>query len=149
MTLPTPDEALPDHESRILWVSSVQGGASTSNRGWNTAITDLMKRSRLRQESRPTSPLRLNVVFHVPGPIARPDYEGVRTGSFSRKRLLLTVQVALPEQAPNDAYAFLLKMLGEALTAAEEWAIRKGLSVELIHLREIERQLALEHGANS
>jgi len=63
--------------------------------------------------------------------------------------LLLTVQVALPEQAPNDAYAFLLKMLGEALTAAEEWAIRKGLSVELIHLREIERQLALEHGANS
>jgi hypothetical protein len=37
----------------------------------------------------------LDVTFHLPGTILRPDYEGLRTGRWLSKKRLLVVQIAV------------------------------------------------------
>jgi hypothetical protein len=41
------------------------------------------------------SPVRLDVVFHVGGPLGEPEFTGVRTGSYSRKQNIAQVQIAV------------------------------------------------------
>src|SRR5258708_38645485 len=39
----------------------------------------------------------LDLVFHVPGSILKPEHAGLRTGRFSRKERMLQIQIAVPE----------------------------------------------------
>jgi len=39
----------------------------------------------------------VNVVFHTPGTIWNPDFEGIRLHRYSKKDNMLRVQVAVPE----------------------------------------------------
>ena len=39
----------------------------------------------------------LDLVFHVPGSILKPEHTGLRTGRFSRKERMLQIQIAVPE----------------------------------------------------
>lgn len=82
------------------------------------------------------TPLNVNVVYHVPGEILAPDYEGVRTGRFSRRDSLLMVQAAVPSSA-EDKDAVLRALLLQAIDEAERWAKRKGLANDLGQLRRI------------
>jgi hypothetical protein len=52
----------------------------------------------------------LNIVFHVPGSLVKPDYVGVRTARFSKKQKMLMIQVAVPEELKelSDQMEFLL-----------------------------------------
>jgi|SRR3989344_2493991 len=45
----------------------------------------------------PSESARLNVVFHVPGSLLKPEFVGARTGSLSRKENIMMVQIAVPE----------------------------------------------------
>jgi hypothetical protein len=121
-----------------LSIGSVVGGPETTK--WEAAITEVR-----RQVDEAcvgiTSPLKVNVVFHVPGSILKPDYEGVRTGSFFRKHGLLVVQVALPEEAPEDPAAHLRRAMVAAIAEAEAWARRKRIATELPELRELVKKL--------
>jgi hypothetical protein len=40
--------------------------------------------------------VRLNIVFHVPGPIFQPDYEGVHATKFDKKNNRVLVVAAVP-----------------------------------------------------
>ena len=75
----------------------------------------------------------------MPGDILKPDYSGVRTGSFSRKLSLLMVQVALPEEPPADIRAALRMHTLEALAEAERWAKKKGIADDLETLKGLVR----------
>jgi hypothetical protein len=44
----------------------------------------------------------LDLVFHVAGSILPVDFERVRTGRFSRRRKLLQVQIAVPDDPPES-----------------------------------------------
>ena len=118
-----------------LSIGSVVGGAGFAARQWDEPLTRLTRRIAALQAGVVT-PLNVNVVYHVPGEILAPDYEGVRTGRFSRRDSLLMVQAAVPSSA-EDKDAVLRALLLQAIDEAERWAKRKGLANDLGQLRRI------------
>ncbi len=65
----------------------------------------------------------LNVVFHIPGQVLIPEFEGLRSGRFSRKQRALMVQVAIPEGEPKgDPDEEVRRLLNEAIDLAEDFA---------------------------
>lgn len=84
-----------DEPAQVLSIGSVVGGSTPTNRTWRDAIRDLTSRV-IAARSDVEAPLNVNVVFQVPGDVIKPDFDGTRTGRFSKKDSLLMVQVALP-----------------------------------------------------
>lgn len=71
----------------------------------------------------------LDVVFHVAGSILEPEFVGVRTGRFSRKRRMLQVQIAVPKEvvAAEDPYPFLAARVLEAVQLAAPVFAKAGI----------------------
>lgn len=75
----------------------------------------------------------VNVVYHVPGSIVQTlDYEGLRTGIFSRNQKLLMVQVAVPPAVANSRDAeevagFFVRSLREANGIASDFFKNNGI----------------------
>jgi hypothetical protein len=130
-----------DEPAKLLSIGTVIGGATAANRGWREPIRDLSSRvSRARDGL--CAPLNLNVVFHIPGHILQPEFKGVRTGSYSRARSLLMVQVTLPEQPPDEPLDHLTHAVLLAIDEAGHWAERRRVAIDLSTLR-----LAIERAA--
>jgi hypothetical protein len=125
-----------EEAAQVLSIGSVVGGSTSGNRPWRDEIRDLTHRVST-ERSGIESPLNVNVVFHVPGNLLAPDYAGVRTGSFSRARRLLMVQVALPVETPEDAFDYLCDATATAIDEAEKWAQRRKFASDLSPLRRI------------
>lgn len=125
-----------DEPVHVLSIGSVEGGSSPWIAIWREALTRLTRRVAESREGI-SSPLNLNVVFQIPGDLLKPEFEGVRTGRFSRKEGLLMVQVALPEQPPEDVNAELKGRLMAAVEEAERWARRRRLAGNLTETREL------------
>lgn len=89
-TSPEPDEATP-----ALSIGSIEGGTSPSMSRWRHALTQVTLALDASSEDA-RSPLHVNVIYQVPGNLIKPDFEGVRTGYYSKKRASLIVQVASP-----------------------------------------------------
>ncbi len=70
----------------------------------------------------------LNVVFHLPGRVVKPDYTGLRTGTFSRKQKTLMIQAAVPEPLvdSNDT-AFVFDVVREATQLAAPVSARANI----------------------
>src|SRR5206468_11981628 len=83
------------------------------------------------------SPLNVNVVFHIPGEVVHPDWEGVRTARFDRARNLLMVQATVPPVPPDDPRALLVERMQEGVTAAERCAARRRIAPKLPGLKKI------------
>jgi len=69
----------------------------------------------------------INVVFHVPGSIAKPDYSGIRTGRFSAKAKKLMIQISVPEillDSP-ELESFCHKSIIEAIAMAGKFFEKK------------------------
>lgn len=94
----------------------------------------------------------INIVYHVPGSLGKPDYVGVRTGKFSRKERCLMVQIAVEEEfaALDDTKKirqYIFETADEALGIGKSGLERKGLDYEI----ETDRALLdewLAEGAN-
>ncbi|WP_328910280.1 hypothetical protein OG230_12595 [Streptomyces sp. NBC_00234] len=79
-----------------LFIGAVVGGPTARNRPVSDGVGLL---ARLADEApwRPTDEeTGVDVVFHVPGPLIAPDYEGTRTGTLSRRDRLIAMQIAVP-----------------------------------------------------
>ena len=127
-------EAVTGHPA--LAIGAIAGGPGTS-RAWSDAVKALGRRVIDLREGL-DSPLAVNVVFQIPGQFLEPDFEGVRTGQFSRKERRLLVQVALPSRPAGDAVEEVRRFLTWAIYAAEEFAQMEGLVAgELSSLREL------------
>ena len=65
----------------------------------------------------------LDIVFHVHGSLLSPEHAGVRTGTFSKKRRRLMLQIAVPkhvvESDETEIRRFVLASLEEAVRLAE------------------------------
>jgi hypothetical protein len=121
---------------QALSVGSVVGGSTPLNRPWRDAIRKLAQRV-IEARADVESPLNVNVVFDVPGNVVTPDYTGARTGRFSKADALLMVQVALPAEAPEDPWAYLVDEMRNALDEAESWAARRGIAANLEELKAV------------
>lgn len=71
----------------------------------------------------------LDVVFHVAGSLLAPEFCGVRTGRFSRKRRMLQVQIAVPKAvvASEDPYPILAARMLEAVRVAAPVFAKAGI----------------------
>jgi hypothetical protein len=129
-------ERVEPERAESLSIGSVVGGATPSTRRWSDAISSLT-REVIDARAGVETPLNVNVVFHVPGNILKPDYEGERTGRFSKRLALLMVQVALPEEPPDDIAAYLRVRLAAAVGEAEQWAAKRRIASDLRSLRAV------------
>lgn len=104
----------------MLYIGGVYGGPEVSGSSIDVAIGRV---TALLGEGRVDDSGSLDIVFHVPGSIVKPDYRGVRTGSLSKKERLLQVQIGVPpEMVSQDQGAvatFVLDSLREAIRIAE------------------------------
>jgi hypothetical protein len=135
-----------DSTPSALSVGVVTGGVRAS-REWSQAVLGVARRvAELRGDA--TSPLSVNIVYHIPGEVFTPDFEGVRTGRYSAKETLLLIQVAIPTEPPTgprpDALAFVLEQLEAAVGLADEFARKReliGNSERLDMLHELVRRV--------
>lgn len=127
-----------------LSIGVVFGGSPEIDDLWQPETRRVMKAVMAHREG-VASPLCLNVVFHVEGRLLPPlDFEGVRTGRLSRKRMELMVQAAVPREPVEDRRAALLGLLRDAVVEAEELARRRKIAEGLPEIRGIVEAVAQE-----
>ncbi|WP_333680495.1 hypothetical protein [Dyella sp.] len=118
-----------DKEVEILTFGTLVGGSGTNSHRWKDAVWDLSWRIDGVAKTH-TSPLKLNVVFHIPGNMLKPEFSGVRTGSYFKKLAALMVQVALPEELAEDVPAYIEHVTHLAIDEAARWAVKRRLEFD-------------------
>jgi hypothetical protein len=121
-------------EPAVLSIGAVLGDADAENMAWKRAINAVSKQLR-SYRSDVSSPLRLNVVFHVNGRLAPNEFAGVRTGRFDRQARHLAIQAAVPDGSGDDRHAVLLALLRDSIDEAERFAHSNRIAEELSELR--------------
>jgi hypothetical protein len=119
---------------KVLSLGSVIGGRTLTNRGWSEAIRGLTREIAAHRDGI-SSDIHVNVEFHVPGNLLKPEFEGVRTGAFRKVDALIKVQVALPERPPADPRAYLVGSVRDVLDSVDRWAAQRKGSVSTANLR--------------
>lgn len=82
-------------------------------------------------------PMRVNVVFQIPGEVLALDFDGVRTGRYSKAKKLLLVQLAVPREVPLEPQLLLKGRFIDALELAIEFARDRAISEDLPAIRGI------------
>lgn len=108
----------------VLSIGIVFGGTKEVDEFWDPVATRLMHEVIAARDGA-ESPISVNVVFHVGGELIPSEFEGVRTGSFSRRDKHLMVQVALPPPPVVYPRRVATGLLAEAVVAAETFASRR------------------------
>jgi hypothetical protein len=105
----------------VIRIGRIYGGPELTGSRIDQAIGRLAV---LRNEYQTDALPALAVEFHVPGSILTPEHSGVRTGTLSKRRQLLMLQIAVPsevlEAEQEVIHAFLLGSLREAVRLAGE-----------------------------
>ena len=70
-------------------------------------------------------PLTLHIQFQVAGNVWKPDWEGVRLGSYSSAKDLLMAQATLPENFEANRYALLVSRVLDVLDLTDSWLAKK------------------------
>jgi hypothetical protein len=110
-----------------LSIGAIVGGLRPRSRDWGDELGPIARRISAECEGVET-PLAVNVVFHIPGEVVVPEFEGVRTGRYSKKSAHLMVQVAIPDiPLPDDVGRYLLGRIEEAIAEAEAFGQRRKL----------------------
>jgi hypothetical protein len=125
-----------------LSIGAVLGSGTSECQIWERELKSLMRSVKAAREG-VSSPLRVNVVFHVPSRHDGPDFDGVRVGRFSKKDSKLMIQVAIPsgpiEGDPGEA---LSDYLDRAVAAAEIFAKQGAIASSLPAIRGIARKVS-------
>jgi hypothetical protein len=129
-------EALPP-----LLIGAILGDSDAKSMAWSRAIGALSREVEGLSVGLST-PVRVNVVYHVDGRVTPNEFEGVRTGRFNDAKSLLVVQAAVPADMPDEPEALLLELLGAAVLAAESFARQKRLAESLPALHDLVRQVS-------
>ena len=103
------------------------GGTTPDANMWKRAVNGLAQRVQAARVGHDTSPLRLNVVYQIPGDVVLIDFAGVRSGRFSRPDRHLLIQAAVPIDAPSDPEVVLVDLLRQAIAEAERFGHDRGL----------------------
>lgn len=127
-----------------LLIGAVLGDSDTKSMAWSRVIGALSREVEQLSIGLST-PIRVNVVYHVDGRVVPNEFEGVRTGRFKKAKSLLVVQAAVPANIPDEPERLLLELLEESVVAAESFARQKRLADGLPALRALVRQVMSEN----
>ena len=109
--------AIPD----LLAVGISVGGMSPANQLIYEALGGFMRMVIRERGVYPNEGLRINIVFHLPGPMFQPDYKGVHATRLDRKNQHLLVVAAVPSTLRVDEVS---KYFADVLRHAREEAAR-------------------------
>ena len=104
-----------------FYIGSILGGPEVSGTVVVTNIKKLACAAHSYQESNVISSEGiLDIVYHVPGTIVQPEFEGLRSGKFSQNQKMLMVQIAVPTIFEDERHLaqFLVESLREAIELA-------------------------------
>ena len=104
-----------------LYIGSVLGGPEVAGTQVAELINRLARASHAYQEAHEmSSEGSLDIAYHVAGSLVRPQFEGLRTGKFSKREKTLMVQIAVPILFESDIHLahFLVDALREAIDLA-------------------------------
>jgi hypothetical protein len=82
--------------------------------------------------------LRLNIVFNVPSPVLRSDFEGVVATRLSKKNARLLVRAAVPDDlSPGSVGSYAAEVLQLALAEARVYVASKRLTYDMSQLQDL------------
>ena len=114
----------------LLAIGVSRGGSSPANELVNEALMGYLRMVMRERAAFPNEGLRINIVFHVPGPIFQPDYEGVHATKLDRKNERVLVVAAVPATLRFDQVAgYFADVLREARQKAIDYAGKRKLAV--------------------
>src|SRR5690242_4632491 len=97
----------------MMGIGAIHGGPELAGAPIDKAIRRLGK---TRGPFEKSGSGALDIVFHVPGSLLKPEFTGVRTARFSRKERKLMLQIAVPEeQVHTPDIRWLLDAIREAV----------------------------------
>lgn len=120
-----------------LSIGTIFGGTPEVDEFWQPHIRSLRRLVMRQRDLVERGPLCVNVVYFVGGRLIPLRFEGVRTGTFSRKTMHLMVQAAISPLPQGDPRGTLLALLQESVAAAEGYAKRKKIADALPEIRSI------------
>lgn len=132
----------------MIYIGRVYGGPEVRGSPTDKAISRVVQLLGPQAEDERGS---LDVVVHVPGSLFKADFEGVRTGKFSKKQRMLAIQIAMPQHIASgdgaDVQRFLLDAVREAVRLGRDRFEKAGITYpEEEYLRKIDAiQAALVH----
>lgn len=118
----------------VIQIGAILGDSDRESRTWGELIGTISQRV-CKAQGGQSSPLKLQVVFHVDGRLAPNTFTGIRTGRYRAEGHWLSVQAAVPLTGIADKETFLLESLTECVTTAEKYARRKKIAKDLPELR--------------
>jgi hypothetical protein len=126
---------------------SVVAGGPKGSKSWREPVMTVVKQV-LKNRDKVVTPLGVAVTFFIPGEHSRPDFAGLRTGTFSRKESWLAIQVALPDEPIEDGEAYVFDRLVDAVEEAERFAVMEALpDCDLSALKQL--IISLKYGQSS
>ena len=113
----------------LLAIGVSRGGPSPANELVNEALMGYLRMVMKERAAFPNEGLRINIVFHVPGPIFQPDYEGVHATKLDRKNERILVVAAVPSTLQFDEVSgYFADVLRQARKKAIDYAGKRKLA---------------------
>jgi hypothetical protein len=114
----------------LLSVGISTGGMSPANQLVDEALAGLMRLVIRERSMFPNEGLKINIVFHVPGPISQPDYHGVHATRLDRKKQhLLVVAAVQPDLRFDEVSKYFADTLRHARQEAIDYMAKSGVSI--------------------
>jgi len=83
----------------------------------------------------PNDGLRINIVFHVPGPIVQPDYTGIHATKLDKKTATVLIVAAVPDTLKFDMVSrYVADVLREGRQRAIEYAAKRSVLASPDHV---------------
>jgi hypothetical protein len=125
------DRGLPD----LLAIGVSQRGSSPANELVYEALMSYMRMVIKERAAFPNEGLRLNIVFHVPGPIFQPDYQGVHATKFDRKGERVLVVAAVPAALKFDEVSrYFVDVLRQARDETTSYVAKRKVTIAMDRL---------------
>ena len=105
-------------------------------------VRSLMRFTKERRLADDSVNAEVNIVFHLPGSLTRPDYIGLRTARFSKKERVLMIQVAVEDEfivARDNALVvgYIYDVANEAIGLAKSYFDKNNVEYDI----EMDRKL--------
>ena len=114
----------------LLAIGISRGGPSPTNELVNEALMGYMRLVIKERAAFQNEGLRLNIVFHVPGPIFQPDYQGVHVTRFDRKSDRVLVVAAVPPDLKFDEVSgYFVDVLRQARDEATHFLANRKVAI--------------------
>lgn len=135
-----------------LYISTNTASSELADSMINHAITFLAATMAIKIQHGmiPDGP-SLDVTFMLPGKLDKPDFTGMRMGSYTKKNNTLFFEKAVPEHIvhSNQAKEFVAMVMQDVIISADEFFQESDTDFDIQRWQQLLEQLAAENGSQT